>query len=799
MFKNYLTVAWRNIVKNKASSLINIGGLAVGMFVAMLIGLWVYNEFSFNKYFDNYSSIAQVNVNANYDGQVYTISSNPMPLANELRTTYGNNFKYVVMSSGTEQHELSVGDKEFKQGGNYMEADAPSMFTLKMVEGIRAGLKDINSIMLSQSVAKKLFGNDAAINKLIRIDNKIDVKVTGVYEDLPNNTEFKDVSFIAPLELYISSNDWLKNARNSWNNQSVQIYAQVNPGIDVSKVSALIKNVKLNHVTGRQALRKPALFLHSMSQWHLYSRFENGIPVTSEQLKFIWFYTTIGIFVLLLACINFMNLSTARSEKRAKEVGIRKAVGSLRKQLVSQFFAESLLVVALAFMLAVGLVQSCLPWFNTIADKKISIPFTNPLFWFSGIIFIVVTGILAGSYPAFYLSSFNPVKVLKGTFRVGRFASMQRKALVVLQFTVSIVLIIGTIVVYRQIQFAKNRPVGYSRDGLLAFQMAFPDIQTKYNTLKTELKNTGAVTEIAESASPVTSIWSTNKGFSWKGNPAASETTFATLAVTQEYGKTTSWQFVEGRDFSQQLASDSEGFVINESAAQLMGLPKPVGETVGWDNGSSRKNYKVLGVVKDMVMESPFAKASPTIFFMQAGDMNYLLVKINPTISAGDALPKITSVFKKIFPSAVLNYKFVADEYAAKFAAEERVGTLAGFFAVLAVMISCLGLFGLASFVAEQRTKEIGVRKVLGASVFTLWRLLCKDFVVLVMLALLIAGPTAYYFMHGWLQDYAYRTEISWWIFAAAGTGALIITLLTVSYQSIRAALMNPVNSLKTE
>ncbi len=483
MIKNFFKIAWRNLIKNKVSSFINIGGLSIGMTVAMLISLWIYDEFSFNKYHKNYDRIAQVKAHANYSGETYTIASHSMPLGTQLRSSYGSDFKYVVMSTQTEQHILSTSDKKFKESGAYMQPEVTEMLSLKMLKGTRAGLKDLNSLLLSESLAKKLFGDADPMNKIVKIKNNSDVKVTGVYKDLPDNTEFKNIAFIAPFDFYLSSYDWARKKQHDWNNIWLNIYTQINPDTDFDKVSARIKNLMLPHVTREYEFRQPILFLHPMSKWHLYSKFENGVNVKSEQLKFIWFYGIIGVFVLLLACINFMNLSTARSEKRAKEVGIRKAIGSVRSQLISQFFSESLLVASLAFVLSVFLVQLTLPWFNSVADKKIGILWANPLFWLAGIAFTIFTGLLAGSYPALYLSSFNPVKVLKGTFRAGRFASIPRKVLVVLQFTVSIILIIGTIIVYQQIQFAKNRPVGYSRDGLLQIQMGSTNFQGKYDVL----------------------------------------------------------------------------------------------------------------------------------------------------------------------------------------------------------------------------------------------------------------------------------------------------------------------------
>jgi len=558
--------------------------------------------------------------------------------------------------------------------------------------------------------------------------------------------------------------------------------------------------LKLEHTSKEKAtLYKPELFIHPMRKWHLFSKFVNRANASSEELKFVWFYGIIGAFVLLLACINFMNLSTARSEKRAKEVGIRKTMGSARSQLIAQFFSESVLMAAFAYLLSIGLVALALPWFNGVAGKTISIPFENAWFWLTGAGFIMITGLLAGCYPALYLSSFNAVNALKGTFRAGRFAAAPRKALVVMQFTASTILIIGTIVVYRQIQFAKNRPVGYSRDGLLTVQMNMPDFQGKYDLIRNELKSTGMVSEVAETGGSLTGLSSETGGIDWPGRNPAAESSFGTVPVTYEFGKTVGWQFMDGRDFSRTFITDSSGFVINEAAVKYMGLKNPVGKTITFAaNGGKAQQYKIVGIIKDMVMNSPFEPAYPTVFFLNGG-MGAILIKINQNKSAAEALPKIQAVFKNLVPAAPFDYSFVNEEYGKKFAAEERIGQLAGAFASLAILISCLGLFGLASFVAEQRTKEIGIRKVLGASVYTVWQLLSKEFIFLIVISMVIATPIAYYFMHNWLQNYQYRTELSWWIFAAAGAGALLITLLTVSFQSIKAALMNPVKSLKSD
>ena len=797
MIKNYFKIALRNLVKNKVYSFINIFGLATGMSVAMLIGLWIYDEISFDKHHENYAQIAQVMQHNLYNGKKETQMSNPAVMAEEIRNNYGSDFKYVLQSSWNSSHILTAGEKKFTKNGSYFEPQVTEMLSLKMLKGTRNGLKEPYSILLSESVAKAYFGDTDPMDKVMRIDNKTDVKVTGVYEDLPHNSTLKNVSYLMPWELYLITNDWIKKMENPWGSNFTQTFAQINEKGDFDKISAKIKNVKLKKVGKEEARYKPEVFLHPMSDWHLHGEFKNGIN-TGGRIEFVWLFGIIGVFVLLLACINFMNLSTARSEKRAKEVGIRKAIGSLRGQLISQFFSESLLVVSFAFVLSIGLVLVILPFFNELADKKMSILWANPYFWLLGIVFSILTGLIAGSYPALYLSSFQPVKVLKGTFRVGRFASIPRKVLVVVQFTVSVTLIIGTIVVFRQVQFAKSRPVGYTRDGLINIFQQTTDIHKHFDVVRNELQKSGAVVDIAESGSPLTEHWNSNGGFDWKGKDPNLAVDFPNNPITHEYGKTIGWQFVAGRDFSRQYTSDSLAFVLNEAAAKYMGFKNPmaaIDENIKWDG----KTYKVIGVIKNMVVQSPYEPSRASLFHLGQDEGNVVIIKLSPDRPASESLSKIEAVFRKYNPAQPFEYKFVDEDYAKKFGDEERVGKLATFFAILAIFISCLGLFGLASFVAEQRTKEIGVRKVLGATVTNIWSLLSKDFVVLVLVSFCIASPIAYFFMSSWTQKYTYRTDISWWIFAVTGIGALIVTLLTVSFQAIKAAIMNPVKSLKTE
>jgi putative ABC transport system permease protein len=794
MLKNYIIVAWRNLLKNRASSFINIGGLAVGIAVSMLIGIWIADELSFNKYHQHYDRIAQVMQNQNFSGDVHTDKAIAIPLATELRTKYGRDFKNIVLSSWTNSHLLSYKGNNFIKSGNFMEPAAPSMLTLQMTKGTISGLKDPSSILISASLSKSLFGNDEPIGKIITIDNKLNAKVTGVYEDLPYNTSFRDVLFIAPWDMYVSSDEEIKNAVTDWGQNGYQLFVEIADNQDMLKVSTEIKNSKLDKLNkGEANTLKPEIFLQPMSRWYLHSDFINGVN-TGGRIQYVWMFAIIGFFVLLLACINFMNLSTARYERRAKEVGILKSLGSVRGQLIYKFFCESLLVAIFAFILALFLMQLILPFFNQVADKKMNILWSNPFFWLSGLGFSLVTGLIAGSYPAVFLSSFQPVKVLKGTFKTGRFATIPRKVLVVLQFTVSVILIIGTIVVFRQIQYTKNRPIGYDRDRLVLLRIHTSDLNNHFDVVRNDLLQSGLIKEVSASLNPITSLGRQSSGFNWSGKTPEMNDMFAVVGVAPEFGKTVNWQIIEGRDFSRNRLTDSSGLILNEAAAKYMGLKNPVGEIISWG-----KKYTVLGVIKNIIVGSPYEPVKQAIYYIDPQLGGTINIKVNPNVDFREALNTVAAVCKKYAPSSPFDYKIANEEYAKKFNEQERVGNLATAFGILAIFISCLGIFGLASFLAEQRTKEIGLRKVLGASVFNLWYLLSREFVLLVAISFLIATPVSFYFMHNWLQNYSYRTNISWWIFAAVGIGTLVITLLTVSFQAIRAAIANPVDSLRTE
>ncbi len=794
MFRNYIKIAWRNLLRNKVYSLINILGLSIGMAVALLIAFWVWDEISYNRNFDNYKTIAQVKTHFIMpDKSVATVDAVGIPIGNELRTKYASDFKYVSLASWNFGHILAVGEKKITAHGMWVESSFPSMFSLKMLNGNINALGDPSSIFINKSTARTLFGNDNPMGKMIKWNNKEVFNVAGVYDDFPHNSTLYETNILLPWIKYVNTEDWLKRAQTEWNDHSFQCYVQLNQHVDIAAVEKKIAKVAVSHkniaIDGDE--RNGLL---GMIDWRLHNEYKNGRQ-SGGSIQYVYLFSTIGIFVLLLACINFMNLSTARCERRAKEVGIRKAIGSQRMQLIKQFLSESMVVSLLSLIVAIILVVVLLPFFNSLSDKNILVPWANVWFWLSLLVFTLFTGFVSGSYPAFYLSGFNAVKVLKGTFRLGRFASLPRKVLVVIQFTVSISLVIGTIIVFRQIQFSKDRPVGYTREGLMMIDMSTPDLYGHYDAIRNDLLATGVVENMSESSSPTTNINSNTIGFSWDSPNSNGLQSFGVIRCTADFGKTIGWQIKEGRDFSKDFASDSSSVVLNEAAVKIMGMKDIVGKKIRQDNSS----LTIVGVIKDMVMESPYTPIKPTIFFLNPNWINTIVLRVKQNITMSSAIPKIESVFKKYNPGSPFEYTFADTEYAKKFMDEQRIGNLATFFAVLAIFISCLGLFGLSSFVAEQRTKEIGVRKVLGASVLNLWGMLSVDFLRLVIISSIISIPIAWLFLTDWLNKYEYRTHISWWIFVIAILGSVVVTIVTVSFQAIRAARSNPVKSLRSE
>ena len=794
MYKSYFKIGWRNLLKNKSYSLINISGLAIGLAVAIVIGLWVFDELSFNKSFKNYSRIANVYHHLTFGSDTFTESGAPPLFAVELKNNFAE-FESVALTSYQVDHLISYEETKFSKPGLFVEPQFLEMFSLKMLRGSTSALKEVHSIVLSKTFADAVLGNNP-IGKMMKLDNRDNLIVTGVYEDFPSNSEFSEIQMLIPMEYYFTTSETARKQMNSWEDISFQCFVLLNDKTTLLQAESKIKNLLFERGSDDMKSIKPEGILFPIEKWHLYAEFKDGKNFGGK-IQFVWMFGLIGVFVLLLACINFMNLSTAQSEKRSKEVGIRKVMGSVRNQLVNQFLSESLMVVTISFLFAIVIVVLCLPLLNEIASKKMTIPWGNSYLIFTTLIFIVVTSILAGSYPAFYLSSFNPVKVLKGTFRAGRFAALPRKTMVVFQFTISITLIIGTVVVFQQIQHAKDRPVGFDRERIIQIKVSTEDLsKANYNSLRHDLLTTGMVDNMAKSYFPITGGMSADASLTWEGKDPNSQPLVALNSCSHDFPKTNGFQFIEGRDFSREFTTDSSAVIVNEMAAKLLSNGSVIGKKLKFGYGKERE---IVGVIKDQVRWTPYSKQSPHMYYVNYEEMGYLTIRINSAADLRMALDKIKAVIEKYDAGSPFDYKFQDDDYARLFNDEERMGKLASVLAVLAIFISCLGLFGLASFTASQRTKEIGIRKVLGATIFHVWKMLSRDFVWLVMLAILVAAPLAYYFSNQWLQQYDYRIEISWWVFVITAFGAVIITIFTVSFQAVKAAMMNPVNSLKSE
>ncbi len=799
MINHNFKVSYRQMLKNKGYSFINIFGLAMGMVVAMLIGLWVIDELNYNKYHKNYDRLAMVlRAEDNGEGGISVSNALTTGMGTLIRESFPDQIESLFMvRSRTQAPVVGNGELKFREIGVFLQPEGPEALSLEMIYGTTKGLKENRSILLSEALAKKLFGDENPLGQNVQLNASVDLLVGGVYKDLPKNSKFSNAMFFSRLSLLLGETT---EAFNVWNNSNIDIYLTLAKHVNQDELSLLIAEKVKSHYDDWEKESGQTLFLHPMKDWHLRSEWKDGKQVLSPEMKFVRLYGAIGIFVLLLACINFMNLSTARSEKRAKEVGIRKTLGSLRKQLISQFYIESFLYTLSAFLFSLILLWALLPWFNNTAGKDIMAPWQMTDFWLASMAFVILTSLIAGSYPATYLSSFKPIKALKGGLNFGKSASIPRKVLVVFQFTISIALIIGTITVNNQIQAAKNRPIGYSPEGMITLAPASPKFNEQKELLKQQILNTGMASAVGFSDYSVTSTLGWNKGFSWAGMNPNFDQSFNTVAISNGYADAVGMEIIAGRDFDPNRKTDENAIIINESALETMNLENPIGTVVRFEPGwREAKNYTIIGVAKDMIKGSPFQETDHSIMFLENEYTSYMYIRLNPNVSASESLATIETVYSEILPEAPFDYHFADDDYNRKFEAELRIGQLAKFFTLLAILISCLGLFGLSSFVAEQKTKEIGIRKVLGASLFNLWQLLSKDFALLIILSCLIAIPVSYSVLQGWLNGYEVRTELYWWVFALAGLGGLVVTLITVSFQALKAAIANPVKSLRSE
>jgi len=788
MFKSYIKTAWRSLLHNKGLAFINIFGLSIGIAFALLIGLWIQYETGFDEFHVNKDRIAMIRKHNLFNNQKTTGRNQPLPLYDELKANYPEIKRLSRIIDG--KYSLMTGDNKFNKSGLHVDADFLQMLSFPLVKGNAASaLNDPNAVVLTESLANAMFGKEDPIGKIIKLDNQYPLMVTGVARDVPPNSSIR-FDFLAPFSFKLQKSENIKQAQTQWGNNFLAYILEIKEGNSMAALSQKIEPLVMQK---RKDGITQLLFLQPMQQWHLYNEFKEW-KNAGGRIHYVRLFAILGIFVLLIACINFMNLSTARSEKRAKEVGIRKAIGSLRIQLIAQFLCESLITALLSLLLSVLLIQLLLPLLKDIGFENIRFHFGNVRLWASALGVCIITGLIAGSYPALYLSSFIPVKVLKGTLKQGITAVFLRKGLVVFQFTISIALIISTVIVFQQINHARDRHLGYNPDNLITIA-ASNDLNKNYEAWKQDLLNTGYVESIARASSPMTEVNNSWSDFSWQGKAPNAITSFDAIMTDWDYEKTAGLKILKGRGFSRAYKTDSNAVLINEAAADLIGYKDPLGKIIT----QSSYPLTIIGVVQNVVMRDPFKPVSPAIILFRDNNLSNMLVRLAPSANIAKALSAIQPITEKYNPALPFEYKFADEEFATKFSLENQVGNLAGILAALAIFISCLGLFGLAAFMAERRTREIGIRKVLGASVTNLWMLQSKEFVLLVILAGIIASPLAFWLMHDWLQKYDYRISIGYWVFALAGSMAVMIALFTVSTQAVKAALTNPVKSLRNE
>jgi putative ABC transport system permease protein len=795
MLRNYLKIAFRSLARNSVYSFINIVGLSIGITCSILILLWVADELTFDTYFSKHNTIYQVKQNSKVDSGISTRPFIPLPLF-EILQQQDSRIKNAAITIN-QTALLTVGDRKITKNGLDVSESFLEIFDFQMIYGnLETALTNPRSIVLTQSTAKALFGTDDALGKMVqvKIENDEELKVTGIIADPPNNISFR-VDFLLPFTYFEATSVWVQYAKNNWNNNAFFTYVELQPGVDKADVDNTIRDlIKKHHPEGSER----EIFLHGMNRWRLHNNFENG-KESGGLITYVQLFSGIAIFILIIACINFMNLATARSEHRAREVGIRKSVGSNRKQLILQFLGESIMISAIAFILSIVLVELTLPLYNIFINKQLTINYASPLLWSLGIGLVLVTGLLAGSYPAFYLSSFKPIKVLKGKLVAGKNASVPRQVMVTLQFGFSILLIIGTIVIYKQIQYLKGRELGYDRENLMMV-WSTSDIEKNFAPLKQELVNTGAAVSVCKSNSPITNIFASSPVDSWPGMLPGQRVEVTNIATEYDYTKTMGIRMLQGRDFSENFKSDTAAIILNKTAVETLNLTEPIGQTIQmWGS-----QWNIIGVMDDVLMGSGSTQIGPLVMTMDPTWSSTITVRL-PKHGQGESsnlaasLKKVEDVFKKYNPDYPFEYRFADEEFEKKFTSMNMISDLAASFTVLAIFITCLGLFGMAAFSAEQRTKEIGIRKVMGASVASLMILLTKDFSRLVIIAFVITSPIAWYATTDFLKQYSLRIEVPLWVFPLAGLVALVLTILIVSTQALRAAKANPSQSLRSE
>jgi len=793
MLKNFLKTTFRNLWKNKTYSFLNIFGLAIGIACAGLIFLWVEDEVNWDDFNTKKDNLYFVRENQKYDTYTATFGSTPGIMAPAIQAEIPG-IANTCRIYDEDAVLFTIGNKAIYAAGDFADASIFSMFTLPFVQGnAKTAFAQLYSIVITEKAAKKFFGNDKiAVGKTVRIDNKQDYIVSGVLKDLPENSSIQ-FEFIAPFKIVFDQSPWL----HRWGNNSLSTYVELKPSANVN----LINKRLYNFIQQREPLSNARPFLWNMSQWHLYDQFENGKATGGGQITYVHLFSVIAWIILFIACINFMNLATARSEKRAREVGVKKVLGAEKKTLIAQFIGEALFMAAFSAFVAVVLMLLALPAFNTLVQKNLSVGIGNPLHLGVLLIITLICGLVAGSYPSLYLSSFNPVVVLKGIKLKNGGANFTRKGLVVVQFSISIILIICTVVVFQQIQHVKNRDLGFSKNNLIEADMQ-GNVAKYFIPMNQDLLATGMVENVAIADHTILYGGNNTSGFTWKGKAPETQILISNRNVTTAFMKTSGLKMLEGRDFiaADSITSKKSNVIITQSLEKLMGKGSAIGKQI-WNSGDKNPVlYTVIGVVHDYVYGNMYGQSDPVVFSATSPEhCNNMYLRIKPNANIEKALAKVEAIVQKNNSAYPFEYKFVDDQFNQMFLSEMLISKLSRVFAALAIMISCLGLFGLAAYTAERRKKEIGIRKVLGASVSSVTALLSKDFLQLVVISCFVAFPLAWWAMDKWLQSYQYRIAISWWIFASAGFTAILIALLTISFQAVKAALANPVKSLRAE
>ncbi len=785
MLLNYFKIAWRNLFKNKAFSFINISGLAIGMAATLLILLWVYNEQSWDKFHKNYSTVYHALSNRNFNGEITTGPDMMYPLARAAKSAFPE-VEYATIVSFGETTLFSVGDKRLNKNTITVSPDFFQVFSFEFLQGSPASVTDPDAVILTESTARALFGNSHVVGEAVEVNNNRTAYVKAVIKDVPGTStlQFDGIKPFNPSEPYI------KEAEEDWVNCNNRVFLKTHAGGDISALEKKVHQMIRERSASENPTTRGSVILHPMSKWRLYSDFEDGQNV-GGRVEYVRLFTWIAIIILVIACVNFMNLSTARSEKRAKEVGIRKTLGSERIQLLWQFIGESLLLSLIAFVLAVGILYAVLPAFSTLLNTTIEIPYRDPGTWILALSMIVLTGFLAGSYPAFYLSGFSPVKVLKGTFLPGKQGMLPRKVLVTSQFIVSIIFISATLIVYQQLQYVKNRDIGYDPDNLIMVNSS-ADTDKNFEALSNDLLQTGMVQSVVRTSSPLTTIYGFTSGVRWAGAPESNNLVIGFLAADKDFAKTLGARMLEGRDFQ---AGDSNKVIFNKEAIQVMGLKEPLGKEVTW----AGRTLTIAGIVDNIIMTSPYDPPQPLMITYGNRRSGRINIRLAPTANVHTAMASIENIYKKYSIEYPFEFQFIDEAFNQKFINEQLIGKLSGIFSGLAIFICCLGLFGLVASSIERRTKEIGIRKVLGASLQSLLLLIAREFLWLVGIAFLVAIPLAWWAMHQWLQNFTYRTSIHISLFAVVGGITAIIALITISLNASGAALSNPVKTLRTE